>query len=53
MHMPGKKKNVIFSDEATDDSISEGLDKNSMLIEYFVLNQRDEDARKCMHSMIP
>ncbi|XP_044005453.1 uncharacterized protein LOC122850360 [Aphidius gifuensis] len=52
VHLPNQQT-VMISDEATDDSIRTALEKNTMLIEYFALNQRDTEARQFTYAEIP
>ncbi|XP_044010167.1 uncharacterized protein LOC122853813 [Aphidius gifuensis] len=52
IHLPNQQM-VMISDEATDDSIRSALEKNTMLIEYFALNQRDTEAEKFTYAEIP
>ncbi|XP_044012567.1 uncharacterized protein LOC122855319 [Aphidius gifuensis] len=52
VHLPNQQS-VIISDEGTEDSIRTALEKTTMLIEYFALNQRDPVARQYTYAEIP
>ncbi|XP_044005456.1 uncharacterized protein LOC122850362 [Aphidius gifuensis] len=51
IHLPNQQNVIINNDDA--DTLRAALQKNTMLLEYFDLNQRDENAKEYLHADIP
>ncbi|XP_063994425.1 uncharacterized protein LOC135171800 [Diachasmimorpha longicaudata] len=52
VHLPNQQT-LTISDVADDEAIRSALQKETMLMDYFTLNQRDPEARKFTYSEIP
>jgi Fe-S cluster biosynthesis and repair protein YggX len=52
VHLPNEQ-NIIIENESTEDAITTALNQVTMLIDYFSLNQRDEEARQYLYIEIP
>jgi Fe-S cluster biosynthesis and repair protein YggX len=52
VHLPNKQ-NIIIENESTEDAITTALNQVTMLIDYFSLNLRDEEARQYLYIEIP
>ncbi|XP_044005873.1 uncharacterized protein LOC122850880 [Aphidius gifuensis] len=51
IHLPNQQNVIINNDDA--DTLRAALQKNTMLLEYFALNQRDENAKEYLYADIP
>lgn len=51
IHLPGEQS-VIF-DPTTDDILDKTIASSSTLLQWFILNQRDESARNILYTRIP
>jgi len=52
VHLPNEQ-NIIIENESTEDAITTALNQVTMLIDYFSLNLRDEEARQYLYIEIP
>ncbi|XP_074099928.1 uncharacterized protein LOC141528005 [Cotesia typhae] len=52
VHLPNEQ-NITISDDCDENGLIQALQKRSMLIEYFSLNERDLSARRFIYSDIP
>ncbi|XP_044591402.1 uncharacterized protein LOC123269633 [Cotesia glomerata] len=52
VHLPNQHT-VTIDESGTDDVINKALEKQTMLIDYFALNARDEEARNFSYAEIP
>ena len=52
VHLPNQQS-ITIVDEGNDEAIRNALEKKSMLLEYFALNDRDADARQYVFGEIP
>jgi len=48
VHLPNEQ-NIIIENESTEDAITTALNQVTMLIDYFSLNLRDEEARQYLY----
>ncbi|XP_025262562.1 uncharacterized protein LOC112637334 [Camponotus floridanus] len=52
VHLPNEQ-NIIIENENIDDAMTSALDQVTMLIDYFSLNLRDEEAKQYLYIEIP
>jgi len=52
VHLPNEQ-NVIIENEAIEEAMTSALNQVTMLIDYFSLNSRDEEARQYLYVEIP
>ncbi|KYM98545.1 ATP-dependent DNA helicase PIF1 [Cyphomyrmex costatus] len=52
VHLPNEQ-NIIIEDGCDNDTITSVLDQVTMLIDYFALNSRDEEAKQYLYIEIP
>ncbi|XP_057339411.1 uncharacterized protein LOC130676921 [Microplitis mediator] len=52
VHLPNEQS-ITISDDCTETDIQEALQRQTMLIDYFSLNERDPSARHYIYSDIP
>jgi len=52
VHLPNQQ-NVIIENEAIEEALTSALDQVTMLIDYFALNSRDEEAKQYLYIEIP
>lgn len=52
VHLPNEK-NVVIENEGIEEAMTSALNQVTMLIDYFSLNSRDEEARQYLYIEIP
>ncbi|XP_036147162.1 uncharacterized protein LOC118647075 [Monomorium pharaonis] len=52
VHLPNEQ-NIIIENGSDEDTITSALDQVTMLIDYFALNSRDEEAKQYLYIEIP
>jgi len=52
VHLPNEQ-NIIIENEAIEEAMTSALDQVTMLIDYFALNFRDEEAKQYLYIEIP
>jgi len=52
VHLPNEH-NVIIDDNINNDAIRSAVERVPMLLDYFELNVRDEEAKQYLYSDIP